>query len=484
MAPKTSIRFGWLHLSDLHMGPHRELRDTWEESLFADLRLMHGSSGPWDAVLFTGDLVQAGLKEEFVALEGFLDRLWKLMKVLGSRPVLIPVPGNHDLIRPKPEPSATHVLTGLWHKRQCIRDDLWHPANGEEYRQVLRNAFGPYDAWAKRDPRVVAANPTWGQIPGDISVIFRKDGACIGIVGLSSSFLHLNDSVKEGGLDLDVRQLMAVCKPNLSEWVCRTQANFLLTHHPQSWLDQQRAFPEFRREIAPAGRFVIHLCGHLHDSNARVVAEGGSPAYRSFQSASLFGLDSWGEQQNRMHGYAAGALELSGNLPCSLRIWPRMMVPKQGGSHVFDRDLSYTLEPHTGSFELLTRPPASAYRGQSKGKNRPGLPPRRVVSPPDGSYSEPGLAISYLGINHVANARVVCHCAQNSSKYGERIGAPAYTLERNLLSNLGAQHASSEIPVDFATGEEPAGAWCNPGETLFIIDSPGNNPCARRILDR
>src|ERR1043165_556159 len=96
--------FNWLHLTDLHFGLQGQdsLWPNVREVFWNDLEKLHEKSGPWDAVLFTGDLVQSGSEAEFNELEvKVLGPLWDRLTQLGSKdPVLLAVPGNHDLVRP------------------------------------------------------------------------------------------------------------------------------------------------------------------------------------------------------------------------------------------------------------------------------------------------------------------------------------------------------------------------------------------------
>jgi hypothetical protein len=52
----------WLHLTDLHQGMTDQdwLWPTTRRALFDDLAKVHDHAGPWDLVLFTGDLTQRG----------------------------------------------------------------------------------------------------------------------------------------------------------------------------------------------------------------------------------------------------------------------------------------------------------------------------------------------------------------------------------------------------------------------------------------
>jgi 3',5'-cyclic AMP phosphodiesterase CpdA len=54
--------FGWLHFTDLHQGLDAQgwLWPGVRDVLFTDLEQLHERCGPWDLVLFSGDLTQRG----------------------------------------------------------------------------------------------------------------------------------------------------------------------------------------------------------------------------------------------------------------------------------------------------------------------------------------------------------------------------------------------------------------------------------------
>ena len=54
--------FAWLHLTDPHYGLSGQdcLWPNLRQPFLDDIAKLHGRCGPWDAVLFTGDLVQSG----------------------------------------------------------------------------------------------------------------------------------------------------------------------------------------------------------------------------------------------------------------------------------------------------------------------------------------------------------------------------------------------------------------------------------------
>ncbi len=81
------------------------LWSTLREPFLESLGPLHDRCGPWNAVLFTGDLVQSGESAQFERMQAeFLDPLWKRLDELKSGgAVLLAVPGNHDLFRPNPK---------------------------------------------------------------------------------------------------------------------------------------------------------------------------------------------------------------------------------------------------------------------------------------------------------------------------------------------------------------------------------------------
>src|ERR1700704_2530925 len=100
-----------LHITDLHQGMADQdwLWPTTRRALFDDLAKVHEHAGPWDLVLFTGDLTQRGSADEFKRLEDTLGELWNHLGGLGSHPFLLAVPGNHDLVRPA-DPNSPIVF--------------------------------------------------------------------------------------------------------------------------------------------------------------------------------------------------------------------------------------------------------------------------------------------------------------------------------------------------------------------------------------
>ncbi|HBL30285.1 MAG TPA: hypothetical protein DD490_25915 [Acidobacteria bacterium] len=326
--------FSWLHLTDLHYGLKGQdcLWPTLREPFLDSLAALHDRCGPWDAVLFTGDLVQSGETAQFEKMQAeLLVPLWERLRELGSGgAVLLAVPGNHDLYRPNPKDDnpAVDVLLeeGGFHR---IKAKFWdQPAGG--YRRVVNDAFAAYSQWwtkAPHRPGTVKA----GALPGDFSATLECGGRRIGIVGLNTTFLQLAGGNYKERLVWDARQLHAVCDGGVDVWSKQHDVCLLLTHQGPDWLTPE-AQKHGASEIAPAGRFAAHLFGHQHETAISYTRRGGSrQATRLCQGCSVFGMDKFGDppKVQRAHGYTAGRIELD-EKDGHLRLWPRGATNKTG----------------------------------------------------------------------------------------------------------------------------------------------------------
>ncbi|WAS92026.1 AAA-like domain-containing protein [Nannocystis punicea] len=354
--------FGWLHFTDLHQGLDAQgwLWPGVREVLLADLEKLHARCGPWDLVLFSGDLTQRGSAAEFARLNQTLQQLWDHLRALGSTPALVAVPGNHDLIRPDPRRPESLVL-GRWDTYPEVQVEFWRDASSP-YRALVDQAFAPYSEWLKNHP-FAGLQLQRGMLPGDCSAVLAKDGLKLGIVGLNSAFLQLGDGDYTGKLALDVRQLHAACGGDGPAWVKECDFALLMTHHPPNWL-QAKARDELVAEIAPPGRFVAHVYGHMHEHASSVVAIGGAQGRRELQGSSLFGLEVYGGKVDRRHGYTAARITVDDKNEATLRLWPRAAKKHAAGHWRIVQDLD--------AFEL----------GDDQGTKPETLPPPRRRTPP------------------------------------------------------------------------------------------------------
>jgi hypothetical protein len=324
--------FNWLHLTDVHFG-QIGLSPLWSnirDAFFEDLRRMRERCGPWHAVLFTGDLVFSGQREQFEQMEKeVLGRLWKVLAELGSGDaVLLAVPGNHDLARPKLT-AAVRQLVGEKGFDE-ISEEFWSEPDGE-YRQVVTTAFANYTQWWMKTPFRSGMLIADGLLPGDFATTLTIGGErSIGLVGLNTTFLQLTGAEFSGRLALDSRQLHAVCN-DAADWAAEHDVSILLSHQGPDWLTE-KVRNESYPEINPAGRFAAHLFGHMHESDLSSTSRGGGRPLRLMQAASLFGMEKFGEppKTDRRHGYSLGRIEF-GEKDTTLRYWPRTATKDANG---------------------------------------------------------------------------------------------------------------------------------------------------------
>lgn len=336
--------FSWLHLSDLHFGLKGQ-ESLWpgiREAFFADLETVIQRTGPVQAVLFTGDLAQFGGRDEYERLnDDVLAPLWKRLTELGSGDaVLLAVPGNHDLVRPatgrKPGPAERFMLKAELFAD--VADEFWDDA-GSEYRRVVDEAFANYLEWRRDCPFTQTVDLTDGLLPGDFAAsLDLPDGRRAGVLGLNSAFLQLAGGDYEGKLCLHPRQFHEACGGDGPAWVGEHDVCLLMTHHPREWLDkgcQGDVYPEINK----AGRFAVHLFGHMHEAAIRGNSSVGGPMLRRWQGNSLFSREPWGEPPRieRHHGFAAGRIEFL-QTAAKLRYWPRQAVAGGDNGWHFDPD--------------------------------------------------------------------------------------------------------------------------------------------------
>jgi len=237
-ARDVSERFSWLHFTDLHAGQKEQyLWPLIEAEVLEDLQRLHARIGPIDAIFFTGDLVQAGHSDEFGLCDQILDRVCETLASLGSQPALLATPGNHDLVRPGSLAGAV-LAAEAWERNAVLREDFWSSPNGE-LRKGVAESFGHWRTWwdANRGDRVEEYKE--GLLPGDYRATLTCRGLRIGVLSVNTAFLQLRGGDLQGQLTLDLRQVGGAFPDGIPLWAADHDVTFLLTHHPESWLDQR-----------------------------------------------------------------------------------------------------------------------------------------------------------------------------------------------------------------------------------------------------
>lgn len=240
--------FTWLNLTDLHMGLEDQgwLWPRVRESFFDDLSKLIEHAGRIDAVLFTGDLTQAGLSKEFELFDRFLAELWPQLQ--RDSAVFLAVPGNHDLRRPTPN-AAVDGLTRHWTTDPELSKQFWHDRNSD-YRQVVNEAFSEYSRWWAANERRLGLPVIDGLLPGDFSTTIELDGMRVGVLGLNTAFLQLAGGPFEQKLSLHPQQFTAATGGDGPKWINQHDVCLLMTHHPVAWLEPA-ARDMFLRRFTP-----------------------------------------------------------------------------------------------------------------------------------------------------------------------------------------------------------------------------------------
>jgi tetratricopeptide (TPR) repeat protein len=357
--------FGILHLTDLHYGLASQelLFPNVRRIFFDDLKQLHRQCGPWDLVLFSGDLVQRGDSDEFLQLEKLLEELWRHFRQLNGagvrEPVLLAVPGNHDLQRLPAASAELRVLKALASGSDDNPEEVWDGLIEEPlspYRKLVVQAFTNYSAWWDRcqfrGERRADLQISSGPLPGDFLATFQKDDACLGVVGLNTTFLQLTAGDFTNKLAIDARQFHGRYPGGGDAWIKNLDGCVLMTHQPPSWLAEINRKEVFNALIDVPGRFAAHYCGHLHLPKGETRGDGWSHSRRLIQGGSLFGLETRDGGDVRMHAYSASRIEINRGEEGQIRHWPRIAIQNQSGAWKFGRDQSFDLEDSDGG----TRP--------------------------------------------------------------------------------------------------------------------------------
>jgi len=339
-------RYRWLHLSDMHLGGvGSSLWEDIEHKLSRSLREWIPKVGAPHLVLFSGDLTDRAKTEQFDDLSVFLTKILDLIEKLSDdkiRPLLIPVPGNHDLTRPDlVDYAAFERYVEMDKVAQGLAAKLWNdPNHDSSHLKQVRASFANYEAWVEsyviepleQHPSVKLHRSFF---PGDLSVRVELPGVGfpLGIVGLNSSWLHYKDGC-EKRLAIPLEQFHAALGPGRLGFFDDVVRSILMMHHPIDW--QHPDFKvKFESGVYPPSRFDLCVHGHMHESRSVSYAVGGGRLRANFQAPSIFGLEGYGTKtEGRIFGYAFGEIRAN----AEVRVWPLLHIPKSDGDHKFEPD--------------------------------------------------------------------------------------------------------------------------------------------------
>ncbi|MEO5379185.1 MAG: metallophosphoesterase, partial [Magnetococcus sp. DMHC-6] len=353
----------WLHISDLHMGCHGE--EIWwhvHKEFTKSLQKMVSLRGVPDLILVTGDIAWKGVPEDYEKMDDFLE---KLFDWLGVRPLVIPVPGNHDLVRPDElwllfYAVLDHFDKGNAHSGiKSLNEKLWVKKDVSFFTPL----FGNYQNWLNSKIRPKNPSPNikfhFSHFPGDFSAhITLPDTPPLTVVGLNSAWRHFGDLIP-GKLEIFSKQLYFALNEGKNDFGTK----LLLMHHPLDWLSvhSKKCFLE---QIYLPDNFLAFLHGHMHHGDSKMENVAGAKPRYSFQAPSLFGLDKYGTaNESRAFGYAWGELDHAGGI----RVWPMKFILRGSGVQEFDLDpyfhgtLNDGVELRTGGSHHSTSPKTPSF---------------------------------------------------------------------------------------------------------------------------
>jgi energy-coupling factor transporter ATP-binding protein EcfA2 len=337
----------WLHLSDLHYGcPGKELWELVEDELFRDLDAQLDRLGTPDLLLFTGDLAHSGADAEYAQVDAFLDDLLRRLTRSGAaEPLLVPVPGNHDVAWPTGRAALLYRILRSFDgtvddpEVAEIHEELWKKRDAS----FIDGLFPGYRPWFERRvrPQLEARARTvhFSHFPCDFTAVVEPaDAFPLTIVGLNSTWLQYAAGDFEGKLLVPIEQLRAALAPagvrKPYAPVDGGKPSLLLMHQPPDWLND-RGQEIFDADVYPGGRFFLCLYGHMHEAESRRTATYGGRDRCFFQAPSLFGLEKWGRSdEDRRMGYSFGEIREDGEI----RVWPREGKARGDGSRSFGFD--------------------------------------------------------------------------------------------------------------------------------------------------
>lgn len=333
--------FRWLHLTDLHVGgiEYDSFWPTIRENFKKDLASLLESGGDLDFIVISGDFVDRGSwNQSQEKLDGFLADVRSLTQRRGIASPIFFVPGNHDPQHSTLDALLKHGLKS-WHtlKGKELRDEFWTNPRCP-LREAVKRAFAAYESWGDKNQSGNLTTSRKGLLPGDFSATVSKGGINLGIVGLNTAFVQIARGVTT--VDVDVRQLHAATNGRDGpEWCGQHDACLLITHHPPDFraLGRRR---HFEQEIASPGRFLVHLCGDLHEISQRNESNGGATPRRVWRGASLFGVTDINDPktEHRIHGYSIGEVAfLDGQT--SVRQFPRRALSKPQWRFITDPEI-------------------------------------------------------------------------------------------------------------------------------------------------
>jgi len=255
---RALMRFGWLHVSDLHLqGDDNYDRDVVLRQLVSRVDQETRSGRVVHAIFVTGDIVSHGRAEGYESATRLLDKLCKSTG-LHRRSVFV-VPGNHDVQRDR----GTFLVRTLSDREQS--DAYFSPRQKQHHFERLERYQRWYDDYFD-GIRSFPVNSTCG--PAELLTVGEHR---IGILPINSALFcrdeHDHEKLWVGRRCLDdaLERLRAL----------DTDLRFSIQHHPFGFLHSAERSLVERKVLSEVD---LVLRGHLHENSAHSVCSSTSKA--------------------------------------------------------------------------------------------------------------------------------------------------------------------------------------------------------------
>lgn len=260
-----------IHMSDLHYRQDPDLEDCLS-ALFDDVAL-EARKGAFDAIVFSGDLVQAGSSASSFeeAFQQFVKPLCEAASI--SIDAFVLAAGNHDIDRDY-NPVSTEVgIRAHLSNRRAVDEFFNDPRNETIYAGKCQHF---HDFVATNLPHLERIGPL-----GLAATIEAHDSGRLRAVAANSAWMSrgMGEEDDKGKMIVSRSQLDGLLASNGDD----CEVSILVMHHPLDWLANFDR--DYVRTRLPDLDLV--LCGHVHDSDpAAILNRDGSSVV--LQSGPLF----------------------------------------------------------------------------------------------------------------------------------------------------------------------------------------------------
>jgi ppGpp synthetase/RelA/SpoT-type nucleotidyltranferase/predicted MPP superfamily phosphohydrolase len=252
-----------LHLSDIHFGISDSTNEQPRIAVALDRAFKDDAIAP-DIVVFSGDLAQRGLPNEFAKGQAWLA---KLVESWSAK--LFIVPGNHDVHRTETKHKLFRAV--------AESDQIYNEWKSTPHWTHLRSFFEWHDAARAKLPIPYNWNDQYGfHFRGEIA------GVTVNVIGLNSAMLSCADDDREN-LVIDTRYLNdALARVGGPE-----ELVIAVAHHPTDFLkpwNREQVVQLFGQETGVN----LFLHGDTHQQLATSVASSTGSAHATLSAGATY----------------------------------------------------------------------------------------------------------------------------------------------------------------------------------------------------